>query len=118
MKISYNGYTFQNTEAAFQAQKDLSRINEFVNLDPRESKRLGRRVKLRTDWEQVKDFIMYEICKAKFTQNLDLRIKLLKTYDATLIEGNTWGDTYWGVCKGRGKNKLGITLMKIREELK
>jgi len=35
-----------------------------------------------------------------------------------LIEGNTWGDTYWGVCRGRGSNNLGKLLMKIREVLR
>ena len=45
------------------------------------------------------------------------------TGDAELIEGNTWHDNYWGVCScskcnGRGKNRLGKLLMKVREELR
>jgi predicted NAD-dependent protein-ADP-ribosyltransferase YbiA (DUF1768 family) len=34
-----------------------------------------------------------------------------------LIEGNWWGDTYWGVCNGVGENHLGKLLMKIRDYL-
>jgi hypothetical protein len=38
--------------------------------------------------------------------------------DARLVEGNTWNDRYWGVCRGVGQNKLGHLLMKLREEYK
>ena len=68
--------------------------------------------------KEVKTNIMYDICLAKFTQNQDLKEKLLKTGNAILIEGNWWNDTYWGVCNGIGENNLGKILMKIREELK
>lgn len=108
----------KNNEAAFQAMKCTERIKEFVNLNPSEAKRLGRRVKLRTDWEDVKENIMYEICMAKFTQHQKLRMMLLNTKNATLIEGNTWGDKVWGQCDGVGENRLGKILMRIRSELK
>ena len=55
--------------------------------------------------------------KAKFSKNPILKAKLLATGDAELIEGNWWNDTYWGVCKGVGKNKLGKILMRVRDEL-
>ena len=60
---------------------------------------------------------MYEIVLAKFSQNEYLKRRLLETGNALLIEGNDWGDTYWGVCNGRGKNKLGKILMRVRTEL-
>ena len=91
---------------------------KFTNVSPRKSKRLGHKVKLREDWNEVKDNIMYEVCKAKFEQNEDIRKLLLETGDATLIEGNTWNDQYWGVCRGKGRNQLGKTLMRIRDELR
>ena len=116
--VEYKGVLYKNNEAAFQAQKCPSRINEFINLPPNKAKRLGRKVELRPDWEEVKDQIMYEICKCKFTQHPDLREMLVRTGDQELIEGNYWNDTYWGVCKGVGQNKLGKILMRIREELK
>lgn len=111
------GYTFQNNEAAFQAAKCPARMQEFCGLNPSEAKRLGRRVYLRTDWEDIKDDVMYEVCKAKFSQNSSLAVLLLMTGNAELIEGNTWGDRVWGMCDGVGENRLGKILMKIRDEL-
>lgn len=71
---------------------------------------------LRPDWEEVKDDVMYTVCKAKFLQNPGLLKKLLDTGDAELIEGNTWNDQIWGVCNGSGENRLGKILMRIRDE--
>ena len=45
-------------------------------------------------------------------------LKLLDTGDAILIEGNDWGDRYWGVCDGVGQNKLGLILMGLRKKMK
>jgi hypothetical protein len=47
-----------------------------------------------------------------------LKQLLLATGDKELIEGNTWGDTFWGVCNGIGQNHLGKILMAKRTELK
>lgn len=116
--VTYKGLLYQNSEAAFQAQKCPLRAHEFCCLPPNKAKKLGRQVELRIDWEQVKDTEMYEIVKAKFTQNPDLKDLLIKTANEELIEGNYWNDVYWGVCKGIGQNKLGKILMKVREELK
>ena len=115
--VEYMGIRFSSNEAAFQAAKCPERANEFVRLNPSEAKRLGRRVALRPDWEQVKDNVMYEICLDKFRRNPDLRDKLLATGDAELIEGNTWGDRYWGQVDGIGRNQLGKTLMRVRHVL-
>lgn len=114
--INYKGLSYKNTEAAFHAQKDLARSKEFVNLTPGDAKRLGRSVRLRSDWETVKIDIMTEIVRAKFAQNEELKQKLLETGDAELIEGNTWHDSFWGVYNGHGGNNLGKILMKIRKE--
>ena len=61
---------------------------------------------------------MEELVRRKFQSSISLRLQLWSTGDKELIEGNTWNDTYWGVCNGVGRNQLGKTLMKIREELK
>lgn len=115
--VFYQGIRFENNEAAFQAAKCPERMQEFCGLSPQKAKRLGRSVELRPDWEEVKYDVMYRICKAKFLQNPDLLKQLLETGDAELVEGNTWGDTVWGVCSGVGENNLGKTLMRIRDEL-
>lgn len=90
----------------------------LTKLNPSEAKRLGRRVRLRSDWEQVKYDVMLDVVRAKFNQHPDLAQKLLATGDEELVEGNDWGDTYWGVCNGRGKNMLGKILMRVRAELR
>lgn len=116
--VEYNGIVYSSGEAAFQAQKCPKRAKEFYSLGPSEAKKLGRSVELRLDWEEVKDQIMLEVVRAKFGNDEVMARWLLATGDEELIEGNTWNDTYWGVCKGKGKNKLGQILMQVREELK
>lgn len=118
--IVYEGVRYNSTEVAYQASKTLydSDKKKFVGLTSPEAKRLGREIKLRDDWESVKDQIMYEVCWLKFSTHQDLKESLLATGDEELIEGNWWGDTYWGVCNGVGQNKLGKILMKIRSELR
>ena len=114
--VRYKEIMFTNAEAAFQAQKDLSRTEEFSNLSPHMARKLGKRVNLRKDWEEVKLNIMEEVLRCKFDQNPSLKEKLINTGDRLLIEGNDWNDTYWGVCRGKGQNNLGKLLMKLRKE--
>ena len=118
--VTYKGITYPSSEAAFHAQKttDVYQQVRFTKMNPSQAKRAGRKLDLRPDWEDVKYQIMYDIVLQKFVQNDDLQRKLLNTEDAELIEGNWWGDTFWGVCKGVGENHLGKLLMKIREDLR
>ena len=117
--VTYNGLTYKNNEAAFQAQKciNLKDREKFCDLRASESKKLGRRVVLRKDWEDIKIKVMTDIVKAKFEQNEDLQKKLLATEDAYLEEGNSWGDRIWGTVNGVGANNLGEILMNVRKEL-
>ena len=61
--------------------------------------------------------IMTALVTQKFNRHIDLRKKLLATGDEELIEGNWWGDTFWGVCRGKGDNHLGKILMEVRSKL-
>lgn len=120
----FKGMKFTNVESAFQSQKDISRQHEFEMIRPSQSKRLGRSVNLRDDWEEVKYNIMYDICYAKFSQSETLKERLLNTQYEYIIEGNTWHDNEWGDCycsrciNLKGENKLGEILMKVREVLR
>lgn len=116
--VEVGGRIFKNSEAAYQSYKDLSRQDEFLLLTPWEAKKLGRKVKIRSEWDSIKDNIMHMVVKAKFTQSATLTELILQTSDQDLIEGNYWKDTYWGVCEGVGQNKLGHILMRVREELR
>lgn len=96
-------------------QEQIRRAN-----GPREAARIGRdrSLPLRKDWDSVKDGVMYEAIRAKFSQNEDIRKELLNTGDAELIEDSPI-DFYWGWGSDRsGKNRLGKLLMKLRTELK
>ena len=122
--IKYQGLFYQNDEAAFQSAKVIGTKQEnlrktFTILKANDAKRKGRHVLLRSDWEKVKEQVMYDIVFDKFTRNKDLKAKLLATGNAELIEGNTWHDTYWGYdfSKKRGQNKLGKILMQVRQKI-
>lgn len=118
--VTYDGITYQNNEAAFQAQKCLNYEDrkQFRHLNPSEAKHLGRRVSLRPDWERIKVQEMTNIVHEKFDQNKDLGQKLLDTDSAYLEEGNNWGDRIWGTVNGNGQNLLGQILMAEREKIK
>lgn len=117
--VKYRNLIYLNAEAAFQAQKESCEKDkeQYTRINPAQAKLVGRNCNLREDWEEIKEQTMYEIVKAKFTQNEALARLLLATGDAYLEEGNWWHDTTWGVCNGVGQNKLGKILMRVREEL-
>ena len=118
--VTYDGITYQNNEAAFQAQKCLRYEDrkQFAKLNSSEAKHLGRKISLRPDWEQIKVQEMAKIVHAKFEQNDALAKKLCDTDYAYLEEGNTWGDRVWGTVNGSGQNLLGQILMKEREKIR
>lgn len=106
-------------EHGFQAAKatTFEGMLRVANAEgPGEAKYLGRRVKLREDWGLVKNWVMKELLWEKFTQPV-FQERLLDTYPHLLVEGNSWGDHYWGVSKGYGHNWLGLILMEIRNDL-
>lgn len=118
-EVAMGGLEFSTVEHAYQAMKTLDQQARYaIKLQkfPSAAKRMGRVVKIRADWDQVKDEIMLELLRQKF-KHIQLRERLLATGREELIEGNTWGDTYWGVCRGVGENRLGKLLMQVRTEL-
>lgn len=135
------GLIFRTAEHAFQACKseneaDVIRIHAAST--PYRAKQLGRQVTLRPDWEQVKRRMMTEVLLAKFGGNRELTTLLTATGRMVLVEGNTWGDDYWGAVpyelgvpvppalpfwtspgtvRLAGQNWLGRILMMVRELL-
>lgn len=117
--LTVNGLHYENAEACFQSFKCKNKSDrlKFCLLNGSEAKRLGRGVRLRNDWHDIKDEVMYLVVRAKFRQNPFLREELCSSTDE-IVEVNTWNDTYWGVCNGQGLNKLGKILERVREELR
>ncbi len=117
--LIYEGIAYPTSEHAFQAAKSLDpkvRKRVAAASSPAEAKRMGRALKKRSDWDQVRVSVMAAILAIKF-QDPELRRKLIVTGSAILEEGNTWNDTYWGICNGVGENMLGKLLMQLRKKL-
>lgn len=118
--VELDGLTYPSVEHAYQAAKTLDRAERGPIAHAQTAgiaKRLGRRVTMRPDWDTIKRDVMLDLLRQKFAKTY-MGVKLLATGNAVLIEGNTWGDTYWGVCLGEGKNHLGLLLMQVRSELR
>lgn len=110
------GITYPTVEHAYQAAKSPN-INDKLRISqlptPGEAKRAGMKLTISPGWNDSKLSIMEELLQKKF-EIPELKQKLINTGTSELIEGNTWGDTYWGVCNGKGENWLGKLLMHIR----
>lgn len=108
------GYTYKCAEAFFQACKckDTKDRAQFTNLNGYEAKKLGRRIEIVDNWNEVRDGFMLLALFAKFTQNMELGNKLVSLVQSGLEikEDNTWN-------KGKSKNKLGELLTKVGEAL-
>jgi ribA/ribD-fused uncharacterized protein len=110
-------------EAPYQAEKtnDLDEKDAiWAAKKANDSRLLGQKVKMRSNWDFIKRQVMKECCLAKFLQHPDLRKQLIETGDEELIEDTTTSnDMYWGCgADGTGQNILGKVLMEVREELK
>lgn len=119
-EILFEGMIYPSTENAYQAAKCENPVHRvrFEICSPAEAKKLGRKITIREDWDSIKLVVMEYVCRQKFLTDPE-RQMLLDTGDEELIEGNTWGDVFWGQCPlGTGENHLGKILMKIRDELK
>ena len=108
-------------EHAYQACKTRDREAQawiIAAETPGRAKRRGAQVTLREDWDQIRIEVMQKLIFLKFTRHRNLGDRLIATGDAVLIEGNTWGDRFWGQSPlGEGENMLGILLMELREAL-
>lgn len=116
-EVEFDDFLYPSVEHAYQAAKtfSLAARQEIRNCrTPGAAKKLGQRIDLRPDWEDVRVEIMRRLLYQKF-DDPDLMALLAATGDAYLEETNTWGDTFWGVCKGTGKNMLGKLLMEVRD---
>lgn len=115
--IWVDGQRYPTVEHAYQAAKASDPTTAKMIREaktPGIAKRLGQSCQLPPDWDSRKVSVMRGLVTEKFKNPL-LRSLLLATEDAPLVEGNTWNDKFWGVCRGEGKNQLGQILMEVRE---
>ncbi len=124
--VLFDGRRYPSVEHAYQAAKTFDRKERAAvraAISPGRAKRLGSRVTLRPDWDDVRYDLMDGLLRQKFGDPV-LAGRLVATAPAELVEGNTWHDSYWGVCgcgreacENLGQNHLGRLLMAIRDEL-
>lgn len=110
------GKIWPSVENYYQAMKtlDLDKQEQIRRMTPAESKRAGRKVKVRDDWEKVKTGVMRMALEVKFSLP-EWKAKLLAD-TGTIVEWNNWGDRIWGATlDGMGENRLGVLLMEIRD---
>jgi ribA/ribD-fused uncharacterized protein len=128
--FTWRGIEFHSGEQAFAYAKTFFQSNgasaamyqqRILNAKtPGDAKKIGRNVDINVkEWDANKVQYMREITHAKFSTAGDgIAGKLINTGSAMLVEGNTWGDKYWGRCLEDGKmvglNKLGVILMEER----
>jgi len=130
--ITVDGLVFRTNEHFFQAYKTLNerdRIWIANQATPGAAKKagnkggIGRKIKLRDDWNIIKFDVMFMGLFLKFINNEDLSIKLIETAPKILVEDNWWHDNIWGNCTCgqcvniEGQNHLGLQLMEVRRLL-
>lgn len=120
-KVTYDEVEYPTVEHAFQAAKTLDPEERETVLQcstAGKAKRAGRKVTKREDWDLVRVGIMAALVSQKFSTDEDLARRLYLTGNELLVEGNDWGDVFWGAVDGEGWNWLGRILMGVRVMLR
>lgn len=115
---------YKASEHAYQSAKATTEEDrlEIMNAKTaRDARKLGKIIEIVDNWDDIKISVMYEVLHSKFSEE-SLKEALLATGDKHLVEGNTWGDRFWG-CEEVdgvliGKNNLGVILMLLRDEFR
>jgi ribA/ribD-fused uncharacterized protein len=114
--VMFEGHLYPSVEHAFQAAKwhpSGRALFRESGVTAASAKKLGKCTPRPSDWDTRKIEVMRQCIADKFNSS-GLMFLLLSTGNAQLVEGNTWGDVYWGVCRGKGENMLGKLLMERR----
>lgn len=116
--IEYNGFIYPSVENAYQAAKMKNKEDalKFLNVTSGRAKQMAKTLPIRDDWGKLKIYYMREFLIQKFSQK-PYKDLLMNTCGLDIIEGNRWGDKYWGVClkTNNGQNNLGKLIMGIRD---
>lgn len=135
-KFTVDNVVYHNAEQYMMAQKaKLFGDTVIYKLlltthNPKTAKQLGRKINNYNEdvWIANREEIVYNGNLAKFSQNPDLKSKLLDTKNAMLVEASPY-DKIWGIGIGvshpdfsnpkkwKGLNLLGKTLMKVRNNI-
>lgn len=118
--VQFDGATYPSVEHAYQAAKtvDLAERESLLTLTAGQAKRQGRKVTMRPDWDDIKLAVMKNLLQQKFAIE-SYKDLLLATGAQEILEGNNWGDVFWGVNlqNNKGANQLGRLIMSIRDTM-
>ena len=117
---------FYSVEQAFQYMKTDSKshrekIGNCVKAkDARYHGSARASCPMKENWGDIKEDIMFEILKAKYTQNVVMGEKLMETEDVPIVEIAPWDkEGFWGVDDDRqGQNKTGKLHERVRKWLR
>lgn len=118
-----DGVFWKTSEHYYQAQKfmDSDTKIRIQNAEtPKIASTIGRdrKLNLRSDWEEIKQDVMFDAVYYKFKQNKDILQKFLNTGNARIVEA-TVKENYWGCGPNNdGQNNYGKILIKVREKLR
>lgn len=105
----YQAKILANKSISYQYEWRI-KLNNIIN-------KYKDRVKIRSDWDQIKKDVMYEVLKMKFKSDFHCYQVLVGTSPCQLIESSPY-DSYWGIGNdNKGKNILGELLTKLRDEI-
>lgn len=123
-QINHLGHMFNSVEHAYMFSKnplDKDWLNKCLTLSASEIKKQSKSIKLRDDWNDVRLPIMFGLLKQKFSKE-PFRSRLINTGNENIVEGNSWGDIFWGVdikkTPNIGENWMGRLLMDIRNKIR
>jgi len=122
-KLIIDSIPYKTSEHYYQSKKFEGTPYEVQVRDaktPFQAKKIAsdRKLPLRSDWEKVKEDVMYKVCYEKFKQNPKIKKKLMETGNKKLVEHSS-KDKYWADGgNGSGKNRLGFVLEKVRSAFK
>lgn len=128
----YEDMSFSSSEQCFQYHKalhhkDLMRAKQIIlTNDPFKCKKTGGKIETSQEWLDTCETTMLDIIRCKFTQNEELKAKLIDTGNQRIYEATT--GHYWGTNTGlrskatrdqtgTGQNRFGLLLEELRREI-
>lgn len=102
-RVTLDGCVYPSVENAYQAAKAVTAVERapFGQCTAAQAKRLGRTISIRSDWDASRVAVMRDLLEQKFAPDTGLAEQLMATGDGNIVEGNHWGDTFWGYVAAR-----------------
>ena len=115
--IEFDGVEYYTVEHAYQVARTLDlewREKIAACGTPYAAKTLAKQAPTRPNWLVIRVGLMDDLVQQKFRNNPDLMELICSIPDEDIVEENSWGDTFWGVCNGVGTDWLGYILRNIK----